>query len=135
MTHKNIVYGNISAGGNIHIGDIIYNVEQDFQHSILFLRIEPQEDGYYSAQLSLKSRHAGKAGLAAEGVPLLHENIPLAIDPQLFAQVNSFQEYRRMDDATYRDTLSMPGQLAPWNDEQLAQVLFNPFFTGDILQV
>ncbi|AEE48603.1 tetratricopeptide repeat protein [Haliscomenobacter hydrossis] len=135
MTHKNIVYGNISAGGKVHIGDIIYHVEQDFQHSILFLRIEPQEAGNYAAQLSLKSRHAGKAGLASDGVPLLRENIPLAIDPQLFAQVNTFQEYRRMDDATYRDTLSMPGQLAPWNEDQLAQALFNTFFTGDILQV
>jgi hypothetical protein len=42
ITHKkNIVHGNITAGGNVHIGDIIYNIERDFKSgSILFLRLE-----------------------------------------------------------------------------------------------
>ena len=39
-SQKNIVYGTITAGGNVHIGDVIYNVSEDFHHSILFLRID-----------------------------------------------------------------------------------------------
>jgi hypothetical protein len=56
-SQKNIVYGSISAGGNVHIGDIIYHVSEDFNHSILFLRIEPISENNYTAQLTLKSRH------------------------------------------------------------------------------
>jgi hypothetical protein len=30
---KNIIHGSITAGGNVHIGDIIYNMERDFNKS------------------------------------------------------------------------------------------------------
>jgi hypothetical protein len=36
---KNIIHGSITAGGNVHIGDIVYNIERDFKSgSLLFLR-------------------------------------------------------------------------------------------------
>ena len=135
MTQKNIVYGNITASGDVHIGDITYNIQENFQHSILFLRIEAQEAGLYSAQLSLKSRHAGKVKLPAAGLPLLHENIPLQLKPQLFEQINLFQEFRRLGEANYRDISSQFTHLNPWSEEQLTQELFDAFFQGDILQV
>jgi hypothetical protein len=88
---KNIVYGNISAGGDVHIGDIIYQVSEDFSHSILFLRIEHISDNNYTAQLTLKSRHLGKKGLASTGLPLLIQPIQLNISSQLFQQVSDFK--------------------------------------------
>lgn len=51
---KNIVYGKITAAGHVHIDDKIYVVEQDFSHSILFLRVEKGTSGY-EAMLSVKS--------------------------------------------------------------------------------
>lgn len=128
---KNIVYDStIIAGGNVHIGDILYNVERDFQHSILFLRIETMENGEYAAQLTLKSRHIDQAGL-----PLLQENIQFSVDPGLFQQVADFQELRRLDEATFRNLKGLNLNPALLNEDQLGKTLFNAFFTGDILEV
>ncbi|MFM9952022.1 MAG: tetratricopeptide repeat protein [Saprospiraceae bacterium] len=129
--HKNIVYDStIIASGNVHIGDIIYQVERDFQHSILFFRIEPMGNGEYSAQLTLKSRHVAQAGL-----PLLKENIQFSVDPELFQQVADFQELRRLDDATFRNLRGLNLDASRLNETQLGQNIFNAFFTDDLLAV
>lgn len=48
---KNIVYGTINANGNVHIGDIIYYIERDFQlGNILFLRLEKAKRGIVGYQ-------------------------------------------------------------------------------------
>ena len=133
--NKNIVYGNITAGGNVQIGDIHYHVEQDFQHSILFLRIEQQASGEYAAQLTLKSRHAGKANLNSTGLPLLNKHISLSIDTDLFEQVSAFQELRRLDDATFRGLALITPSSVQTEEMYLSQALFETFFTGDILEV
>jgi len=133
--NKNIVYGNITAGGNVHIGDITYHVEQDFQHSILFLRIEQQASGEYAAQLTLKSRHTGKASLNSTGLPLLNKHISLSIDTDLFEQVNAFQEMRRLDDATFRGLALLTPASVETEQTALSKALFDAFFRGDILEV
>ena len=86
-TSKNIVYGNITAGGNVHIGDINYIVEKAFKQSILFLRIEKEDSGHHSLQLSIKSRQEGHAKLASTGENLLREAVPVKIPPQLFDDI------------------------------------------------
>ena len=134
--HKNIVYDStIIAGGNVHIGNIHYIVERDFQHSILFMRIEPGAGGDYSAQLTLKSRHVDKAGLSSAGLPLLKENIQLSIDPHLFDRVAAFQELRRLDDATFRNMRDTNLGTDFQNEVLLGQDIFNAFFTDDLLTV
>jgi CHAT domain len=132
---KNIVYGNISAGGDVHIGDNIYHISEDFNHSILFLRIEYISENNYTAQLTLKSRHLGKKGLASTGLPLLILPIQLNISPQLFQQVSDFQNVIRLKDVSFRRTESVNPESLRAEEEQLISLLFNTFFTGDILTV
>ncbi len=65
---KNIVHCTINANGNVHIGDIIYNIAHDFKSgSILFLRLDKNEDTHYTAHLSVKSKHSDKGTLATSG--------------------------------------------------------------------
>jgi tetratricopeptide (TPR) repeat protein len=132
---KNIVYGNITAGGDVHIGDIIYQVSEYFSHSILFLRIEHISDNNYTAQLTLKSRHLGKKGLASIGLPLLIQPVQLNISSQLFQQVSDFQSVRRLKDVSFRRTESVTPENLRSEEEQLITLLFDTFFTGDILTV
>jgi ABC-type dipeptide/oligopeptide/nickel transport system ATPase subunit len=134
-SQKNIVYGNISAGGDVHIGDIIYQPSEDFNHSILFLRIEPFSGNNYTAQLTLKSQHLGKKGLASTGVPLLFQPIQLNISSQLFEQVSDFQSVRRLSGVGFRRTESVTPESLRAEEEQLISLLFDTFFTGDILTV
>lgn len=105
LTHKNILYNStITAGGNVHIGDKIYVVEEDFNHAILFLQIEKAKDNQYTAQLSIKSPHAkDKTALQNEGQPLLQEVMTLDIPNSLFQQVEYFQQTRRNDESHYRN--------------------------------
>ncbi len=135
LSQKNIVYGNISAGGDVHIGDIIYRVSEDFNHSILFLRIEHISDNNYTAQLTLKSRHSGKKGLASTGLPLLIQPIQLNISSQLFEQVSDFQSVRRLTGFSFRRTESVTSESLCAEEEQLISLLFDTFFTGDILTI
>ena len=132
-SQKNIVYGNISAGGDVHIGDNIYHVSENFNHSILFLRIEPIYENNYTAQLTLKSRHLGKKGLASSGLPLLIQPIQLNISSQLFQQVSDFQNVRRLGGVNFRRTESVTPESLLAEEEQLISLLFDTFFTGDIL--
>ena len=133
---KNIVYGStITAGGNVHIGDVIYNIVEDFSHSILFLRIEPLGGDNYSAQLTLKSRHTTKMGLASVGLPLFREQIQLTILSKLFEQVNDFQSLRRKNDLTLRKNELATSNTLLSEDENLSQKLFDTFFRGEILTV
>jgi hypothetical protein len=76
ITHqKNIIHGSITAGGNVHIGDIIYN--------ILFLRLDKKDETRYEAQLSVKSKHSDKETLATSGEKWC-EQIDVTIPPQYF---------------------------------------------------
>jgi tetratricopeptide (TPR) repeat protein len=134
-SQKNIVYGSITAGGDVHIGDIIYQVSEYFSHSILFLRIEHISDNNYTAQLTLKSRHFGKKGLASTGLPLLIQPVQLNISSPLFQQVSDFQSVRRLKDVSFRRTESVTPENLRSEEEQLITLLFDTFFTGDILTV
>ncbi len=134
-SQKNIVYGSISAGGDVHIGDIIYHVSEDFNQSILFLRIEPIAENNYTAQLTLKSRHLGKKGLASTGLPLLVQPIQLNISAQLFQQISDFQSVRRLSGVSFRSTENPTSESLQKEDQQLITALFDTFFAGDILTV
>ena len=134
-SQKNIVYGNISAGGNVHIGDNIYCVSEDFNYSILFLRIEHISENNYTVQLTLKSRHFGKKGLAYTGLPLLIQPVQLNISSQLFQQVSDFQNVRRLSGISFRRTENVDIEALRAEEEQLISLLFDIFFTGDILTV
>ncbi|MDH4462365.1 MAG: tetratricopeptide repeat protein [Flectobacillus sp.] len=134
-SQKNIMYGSISAGGDVHIGDIIYQVSEDFSHSILFLRIEHLTDNNYTAQLTLKSRHLGKKGLNSTGLPLLIQPIQLNISPQLFQKITNFQSTRRLGNVHFRKTEKVSPEFLRFEEEQLITLLFDTFFRGDILTV
>jgi tetratricopeptide (TPR) repeat protein len=134
---KNIVYnstinaaGNVQIGDNITINNINYTIAEHFNHSILFLRIENTEGGSYAVQLTLKSRHADNVTL-----PLLREKIPINIDNQLFERVSAFQELRRTSPTTLRDAVDRRPDLSNGNETVLSKILFDTFFTGDILTV
>jgi hypothetical protein len=78
LHQKNIVHGTINANGNVHIGDIIYNIERDFKSgSILFLRLDKKDETHYTA----KSKHSDKGILAISGEKWC-EQIDRAIPPQ-----------------------------------------------------
>jgi hypothetical protein len=82
---KNIIHGSITAGSNVHIGDIIYNIERDSQSgSILFLRLDKKDETHYEAHLSVKSKHSDKGTLATSGEKWC-ENIEMNIPPQYFS--------------------------------------------------
>jgi hypothetical protein len=82
---KNIIHGSITAGSNVHIGDIIYNIERDFKSgSILFLRLDKKDETHYEAHLSVKSKHSDKGTLATSGEKWC-ENIEMNIPPQYFS--------------------------------------------------
>ena len=108
ITHqKNIIHGSITAGGNVHIGDIVYNIERDFKSgSILFLRLDKKDETRYEAHLSVKSKHSDKGTLATSGEKWC-EQIAVTIPPQLFDEVAEFQAFRRSRDAQtrYKDIL------------------------------
>lgn len=123
---KNIVYGNISAGGNVHIGDKIYIVERDFTCSILFLRIEKSEFGY-QAMLSVK---------ADDGTMLLllRQAVLLAIPDTLFWKVKDFQNFRRgIGEVTFRGGIETT--LSNLEENTLTYSLYDSFFEGDVGQV
>ncbi|RYZ23313.1 MAG: hypothetical protein EOP49_46210, partial [Sphingobacteriales bacterium] len=120
---KNIVYGSITAGGNVHIGDKIYVIERDFPHSILFLRIEKGASGH-EAMLSVKSEDDLT-------IRLFRETLNVVISESLFGRVDEFQNYRRGGDGNrYRSAFDTH---SPENWETvLADELYNTFFSGDI---
>ncbi len=121
-TFKNINYGTITAGGDVHIGDKVYVVERDFPHSILFLRIEKSGEEY-EAMLSVK-------GPDDASVPLLREKVRLPIDGDLFEQVDIFQDYRRGAEQVLR--LQRGLVTAPQTLEiSLPTFIYQSFFAGD----
>jgi len=131
---KNVVLGTIHANGNVHIGDITYNVATDFQAgSILFLRIDKAEGNQYIANLSVKSKHSNQGTLASSGEKWC-ENMEVEIAPGLFDAVAEFQKFRRSIDAQTR--YSGPNQ--PDNhtiqavENHLSQLIFQTFFAGEI---
>ena len=133
---KNIVYGTINANGNVHIGDIIYNIERDFKSgSILFLRLDKKDETHYTAHLSVKSKHSDKGKLATSGEKWC-ENIAVNIPPQLFKALNEFQIFRRGVDTQMRFSglRDMNPSSVMAFENQLAQLIFQTFFSGDIGQ-
>jgi len=136
-SQKNINYGNITAGGDVHIGDNYYLVEKALQHSILFLRIEPAEGGIYSLNMHIKSRHDGASKLGTSGEPLLQHAVAVNIPAGLFDDLMEFQAFRRGSDSPMR----LKGEQT-WNpssiiafENRLSQQLYDAFFSGDIGQV
>ncbi|MDX2280338.1 MAG: tetratricopeptide repeat protein [Saprospiraceae bacterium] len=133
-TQKNIVNGTIIAGGNVHIGDNIYNIERDFKSgSILFLRLDKKDEHHYTAQLSVKSKHSTQGTLATSGEKWC-ENIEVNIPAQLFEALNDFQAFRRGIDTQMRLTGTRdvnPSSIITL-ENQLAQLIFDTFFAGDI---
>lgn len=126
---------NLSAGGNIHIGDITYNIAQDFQQgSILFLRIDKTEAAGYTANLSIKSKHSTKGQLATEGVNLC-ENIALTIATDLLEALAKFQTFRRTIDNQFRNkslVSKFNNHSIQATENALAQQLYQTFFAGEI---
>jgi tetratricopeptide (TPR) repeat protein len=132
---KNIVLGNITAGGNVHIGDIIYNIELDFQSgSILFLRFDKVEGNQYLAHLSVKSKHSTQGTLATSG-ERWYENIEVDLPPQLFDEIEAFQAFRRGvgGEMRYKGMTPNPSSVAAAEDK-LGRLIFNTFFSGIIGQ-
>ena len=130
--NKNIVYGNITAGGDVHIGDIIYNIAADFQSgSILFLRLDKIEGNQYSANLSVKSKHSTQGTLATSGEKWC-ENFEVNIPPQLFKETEEFQTCRRSTDALTRGTWATPKASIQEIEYGLARKIFDTFFAGTI---
>jgi hypothetical protein len=63
-----LVDGTNNADGNVHIGDIVYNIERGFKSgSILFLRLDKKDETRYEAQLSVKSKHNDKGTWTTSG--------------------------------------------------------------------
>ncbi|RCR69035.1 tetratricopeptide repeat protein [Larkinella punicea] len=120
---KNIVYGSLTAGGDVRNGDKIYVIERDFPHSILFLRIEKGASGY-EAMLSIKSEDDLT-------INLFRETLKVVISESLFGRVDEFQSFRRGGDGNrYRSAFDTH---SPENWEMvLAEELYNTFFSGDI---
>jgi tetratricopeptide (TPR) repeat protein len=134
---KNIIHGIITAGGNVHIGDIIYNIERDFKSgSILFLRLDKKDETRYEAHLSVKSKHSDKGTLATSGEKWC-EQIDVTIPPQLFDKVAEFQTFRRSRDAQtrYKDILHPDNHNIQAIENKLAQQIFQTFFAGEIGKV
>ncbi len=133
-THKNIVYGTIHADGNVHIGDIIYNIERDFKSgSILFLRIDKTADNQYSAKLSVKSKHSSQGNLATSGENWC-EDLEIAIPPSLFDELARFQTLRRSISTTTRiDMGNLPNSnTAAAAEHYLSTLIYGTFFAGTI---
>ena len=133
---KNIVHGTINANGNVHIGDIVYNIERDFKSgSILFLRLDKKDETRYEAHLSVKSKRSDKGTLATSGEKWC-ENIAVNIPPQLFEALNEFQAFRRGVDTQMRFSglRDMNPSSVITFENQLAQLIFQTFFSGDIGQ-
>ena len=131
---KNIVYkSTIHATGNVHIGDIIYTIKEDFQESILFLQIQPvaEKTNQYTAQLFIKSPHAGKAALQT-GQALLIEPITVEVSEDLLKMVGQFQESRRGDPALYRNVVTRRTLRPEDLENELTTALLQTFFAGDI---
>lgn len=136
-TQKNIVHGSITAGGDVHIGDIIYNIERDFKSgSILFLRLDKKDDTHYEANLSVKSKHSEQGNLSTSGEKWC-ENIELNIPTQLFEALNEFQTFRRGVDNQMRLTglRSLNPSSVIDQENQLSRLIFQTFFAGEIGKV
>lgn len=132
-TYKNIVSdgATLIAGGDIHIGDVVYQTGEDFHHSILFLRIKGSGQSF-SAQLSVKSRHGGAGNLGKSGEPLLQQAIHLDIPERLFQQVEALQETRRSTGDLLRNVGANSAHAVQAQEALVSEAIFTTFFSGDI---
>jgi hypothetical protein len=134
LHQKNIVHGTINANGNVHIGDIIYNIERDFKSgSILFLRLDKKDETRYEAHLSVKSKHSDKETLATSGEKWC-EHITVNIPPQLFDDLAEFQAFRRSIDTQtrYKGIVRLDNHSIQAIENKLAQQIYDTFFSGEI---
>ncbi len=139
---KNILYNStLIADGNIHIGDKIYHIHQDFEQAILFLTIEkvilkkekkaPKgiETHQYQATLAIKSKHV-------EGETLLKEPVQIPLTDLLLESIQLFSAGKRSQTGSNNRFFT---QLSPnelWLEEgRIAKALFENIITGDIKQV
>ncbi|WP_373548206.1 tetratricopeptide repeat protein [Haliscomenobacter sp.] len=131
---KNIVHGTIHANGNVHIGDIIYNIARDFKSgSILFLRLDKKDGTHYEANLSIKSKHSDQGNLASSGEKWC-ENIEIDIPTSLFDELANFQTMRRSISAPTRIDLGFTpnGNIVAAAEHHLSTLIYNTFFAGQI---
>ena len=134
MLQKNIIHGSIHANGNVHIGDIIYNIARDFKSgSILFLRLDKKDDTHYTANLSVKSKHSDQGNLASSGEKWC-ENIDIDIPPSLFSELANFQTMRRSISAPTRIDLGFTpnSNIVAAAEHHLGTLIYNTFFAGQI---
>jgi hypothetical protein len=74
---KNIIHGSITAGGNVHIGDIVYNIERDFnkkappQYNHTFSYISTTKILIFHKTTAFKIE---KQGFSKKHIPLLPKN-------------------------------------------------------------
>lgn len=134
-TQKNIIHGNITAGGDIHINGTVYHIASDFQSgSILFLRLDKAEGNQYLAHLSVKSKHSTQGALATSG-EIWCENIEVDLPPQLFEDLDAFQTFRRGVGGEMRANIQLPNPSSvAAAEEALGRLIFNTFFSGIIGQ-
>ncbi len=124
---KNVNYGTIHANGDVHIGDVIYNIQRDFKEgSILFLRLDKLQDNNdnYIAQLFVKTKRiAGERWC---------ENIEVNIPTHLFENVAQFQAFRRGVDTQmrYKDIGKFENSSIQATEQHLSRLLFDTFFGG-----
>lgn len=123
---KNVNYGTIMADGNVHIGDIIYQLDQRFANSpsILFLRLDKNATGDYVATLSAKNGTTGN-------VDQYESTILVTIPTHLFQQATAFQHTRRGLDGPTRFGGVLPSHPAQ-AEATLTETLYKTFFDGEL---
>jgi len=123
-TNKNINYGNIHAGGNVHIGDVYLFHEGKAQPTLLFLRIEKSGDTHQASLFV-------KAGDSINIAPVLREPVTLNISQDLFQQASEFQNLFRSGGDQFRNA-GRAQEGVQHREDLLAEALHRTFFASDI---
>lgn len=121
---KNIITNSILyVGGNLHIGDSIYNIKETLQTTILFLRIKKKEQEqnisvYYSAHLEIKSKKS------LQPTQPITQTLDLELNEVVFRALRNFEDYRidRQSSIFQRqglDGLPLPNQSNSKTDQNL----------------
>jgi len=124
-TWKNINYGNIHAGGNVHIGDVYLFHEGKAQPTLLFLRIEKAGEAY-QANLSVKS------GDSESVAQVLHEPVSLQIPDTLFQEADAFQTLRRSSENEILRHAGRESGGVQHREDALSAAIHRTFFSGEI---
>ncbi|MFM9948513.1 MAG: tetratricopeptide repeat protein [Saprospiraceae bacterium] len=124
-TWKNINYGNIHAGGNVHIGDVYLFHEGKAQPTLLFLHIEKAGEAY-QANLSVKS------GDSESVAQVLHEPVTLQIPATLFQQSDAFQSLRRSSENEILRHAGRESGGVQHREDALSAAIHQTFFSREI---